>query len=179
MKMYTSVEVRGNSILYRGYENGTHVKKTVDYKPTLYVRAGKAGNFKTIHNEALGSIAFEGIRAARDYISNYKDVSNVTIYGMDKFEYCYIAEQFPNDIEWSIDKINIMALDIEVSSEGGYSTVEAASQKITAITFNNRSITIIKYINKNKREVKLLYFTNKLKSKPPIAIPSNDKKDEK
>ena len=43
MKFYTNVHTYGNSILYRGYENGNQIKEKVDnFYPTLYVESPKA-----------------------------------------------------------------------------------------------------------------------------------------
>jgi DNA polymerase elongation subunit (family B) len=134
MRMYTNVEVRGNSILYRGYENSKPIKRTIPYKPTLYVPSTNASDFTTIYGEKLGSVQFEDMRTARNYIREFKDVANMTIYGMDNFEYCFIAENFSQDIEWSISDLRVMSLDIEVSSKDGYQNMETADKEVIAIT---------------------------------------------
>ena len=36
------------------------------------------------------------------------------------FAYNYIAEQYPNDVNWDIDKILIVTIDIEVQCENGF-----------------------------------------------------------
>ena len=64
---------------------------------------------------------FESIRAAKDFQRKYKDVDNFDIYGMDRFEYAFIADEFKGQIEWDIKNINISFIDIEVSSEYGFS----------------------------------------------------------
>ena len=45
---YTNVMVRGDSILYRGMENGRRVKRKVPFTPTLYVPTEKKTEWKSL-----------------------------------------------------------------------------------------------------------------------------------
>ena len=133
-KHYTNVLCQGNYILYRGVNNGKKVKGKVSYSPSLFLRSkGSKSDWRGIHGESLDAMRFESIRAAKDFQRKYKDVDNFDIYGMDRFEYAFIADEFKGQIEWDIKDINISIIDIEVSSEYGFPDPYEARAPITAI----------------------------------------------
>ena len=43
------------------------------------------------------------------------------IYGMERFAYQYIANEYKDEVEWEKDKIKIFTIDIETSCEEGLS----------------------------------------------------------
>ena len=133
-KHYTNVLCQGNYILYRGVNNGKKVKNRVTYSPSLFVKSkDRKQEYKGIHGEPLDALRFESIRAAKEFQRKYKDVDNFDIYGMDRFEYAYMADNFKGQIEWNIDDINISVIDIEVSSAYGFPDPYEAKAPITAI----------------------------------------------
>ena len=133
-KYYTNVLCQGNYILYRGVNNGKKVKNRVTYSPSLFVKSkDRKQEYKGIHGEPLDALRFESIRAAKEFQRKYKDVDNFDIYGMDRFEYAYMADNFKGQIEWNIDDINISVIDIEVSSAYGFPDPYEAKAPITAI----------------------------------------------
>ena len=77
---------------------------------------------------------FERIREAKDFIEKYSDVSNFDIYGLPRFQYAFLNEEYPGEIQYDRDLIEIANLDIEVGSENGFPTPELAQEPITAIT---------------------------------------------
>ncbi len=132
---YTNVNVIGNKILYRGIQNGKRIQTKLEYSPSFYEIANKKGNkFKTLKGEELQQIQFHNIKEAKEYLKNYSDVSNKKIYGMEKFEYAFIADNFSGMTEWDIDLLNIAIIDIEVGSENGFPNPHEANEPITAIT---------------------------------------------
>ena len=52
-----------------------------------------------------------------------------------KYEYTFIADRYPNEVDWDIDYIKICNIDIEVGSENGFPEPADASEPITAITY--------------------------------------------
>jgi len=142
---YTNVQVFGNKILYRGIKNGERIQDKLDYAPSFFERSRNESKFKTLHGENLKEIRLEDIKEAREYLKKYDGVSNKKIYGMEKFEYAYIAENFPEMIEWNQEKIRICIIDIEVESENGFPDPYEANEPITAITlrFLNGEIFVL------------------------------------
>ena len=134
---YTSVQVYGSRILYRGVENGRKVRRKVDYFPTFFVPAKQKTEWTTIHGDYVAEMKPGNIRDARDFIKQYEDVDGFKVYGNNRYEYAFIAESFPDDVDWDISKINVTNIDIEVGSENGFPEPSLANEPITAITFKN------------------------------------------
>lgn len=136
MIYYTNISVQGSKILFRGIENGRRVKNKIDYSPTLYVPSRKDTGYKTLFGESLEPISFESVKEARDFITSYKDVENFKIYGQDRFEYAFIADNYKKQIDWNLTDLNVIMLDIEISSEHGFPDPYQANEPITAITIH-------------------------------------------
>ena len=132
---YTNVQVYGSKILYRGVDNGRKVRLKADYHPTLFVSSPKPTKFTTVTGEYVSEINPGTIRECRDFVKQYEDVNNFKIYGMQRYEYCFISDRFPDDVEWDKDLINVCNIDIEVGSENGFPEPDQASEPITAITY--------------------------------------------
>jgi len=130
---YTNVQCFGNNILYRGIENGKRIKEKLQYQPTLYEMVRKETPFKTLNGEYLHEFKFNSIREARDYLKQNEGVTNKKIYGNTRFEYNYISEQHPNEVDWDQSYLQIAIIDIEVGSENGFPDPYEASEPITAI----------------------------------------------
>ena len=141
-KFYTNVISYGNNILYRGSENGRRVTKKIQYSPTLFLPAKKSTQYKTLNGEYLEPMQFEDIRSAKEFVKRYEDVQNFDIYGNTRFEYAFIAETFPEDIDWKVDDVCVAYIDIEVGSESGFPEPSTATEPLTAITvkFSNNSM---------------------------------------
>ena len=138
---YTNVQVFGNNILYRGVVNGKRVKERIEYSPSLYIPTkNKDSGFTSLSGEPLKQKLFGDIREAKEFIKMYDGVDNAPkIYGNNRFEYAFIADQHKGVIEWNQNKISIAIIDIEVGSENGFPDPYEANEPITAIC--------IKYLN--------------------------------
>ena len=132
-KYYTNISVQGNNILYRGVKNGRRVKEKIQYSPTLYLLSNKPSEFKTLFNEPVEPMKFESIREARDFVKKYDDISNFKIFGMDRYEYAFIADNHKGQIDWDINEVSVAIVDIEVGSENGFPDPYKANEPITAI----------------------------------------------
>ena len=134
-KYYTNVAVQGNNILFRGVKNGRRVKLKVAYSPTLFLPSKKPSEWKTLFGENLEPMKFGDIRDAKEFFRKYDQVENFKIYGNDRFEYSFIADEFIGQIDWDIQHINIAIIDIEVGSENGFPDPYKATEPITAIAW--------------------------------------------
>jgi DNA polymerase elongation subunit (family B) len=134
MKFYTNVEVWGGKILYRGVENGRRVRHKVDYYPTLFVPSDKPTKYTTIYGDYVGPVKPGSIRDTRDFVKQYDGVENFKIYGNQRYQYCFIADEYPGTVDWDISLIKVANIDIEVGSENGFPEPETASEPLTAIT---------------------------------------------
>ena len=137
---YTSVQCLGNYILFRGILDGKRVKQRIEYSPSLYIPSKRKTNFTNLQGEYLDQKIFGDLREARDYIKQFSSVSGgVKIYGQNRFEYAYIADQHTGMVDWDQDKVLVSIIDIEVGSENGFPDPYLANEPITAIA--------LKYIN--------------------------------
>ena len=116
---YTNVQTFGNKVLYRGVENGRRTRKKVDYFPTLYTPSNTPTNFKTLFGEHLAEIKPGTIKECRDFVKSYEGVSGFKIYGMQRYEYSFISDNF-KEITWDKNLIKVLNIDIEVGSENGF-----------------------------------------------------------
>jgi len=132
---YTNVQVYGSKILYRGIENGKKVRQRVDYHPTLFIPSQKPTKFTTVTGDHVSDIKPGTIRECRDFVKQYEDVQGFKIYGNQKYEYAFISDQHPKEVDWDLDHLNICNIDIEVGSENGFPEPANASEPITAITY--------------------------------------------
>lgn len=158
-KFYTNVEVWGGKILYRGVEDGRRVQRKVDYNPTLFVPSKTPTKYKTIHGQYVGPIKQGSIRDARGFVDQYKDVESFEIFGNTRYQYCFIADEFPNQIDWNINDINVANIDIETGSDSGFPEPDDANEPLIAITvhMNNMFTTFGCGEYKNTRK-DVIYF---------------------
>ena len=135
MHFYTNVYQHRNLILVREFKDGEYLQKQVQYKPTFYVPTNKDSSFRSITGKNLEPKKFNSIAQARQFRDKWKDVEGFDIHGIERHPYAYIAEHFPQDIEWMMRHIRIMNLDIECECENGFPEPTEAAEEINAITF--------------------------------------------
>ena len=127
MKFYTSVEQSGNSILVRGYENGKKFQDKVQFNPTLFLPSANQEEWKTLDGKNVRPVKQGGIRDAKQFIEDHKDIEDFQIYGQTRFLNQYIFEQYPDDeIKYDTSKIRVFTLDIETGAENGFPDIESA-----------------------------------------------------
>ena len=137
---YTSVERYGKNILWRGYENGKRFSYRVPYQPTLYLssnKAGEEGYTPLKGNNKISPHKFGSMAESKDFIEEYKGVSNMKIYGNTNYITQFIQESYPDDIKYDIKDVNIVSFDIEVDIADGYPNVELADKEITSIAYKS------------------------------------------
>lgn len=131
---YTNVQSLGNNILYRGVVDGKRVKQRIEYSPSMYLVSKKPTEFKSLDGEYLSRKQFDDVRDAREYLKSFDKVHGVSkIYGNNRFEYAFIADEHSEMIDWDQEKIVIGVIDIEVGSENGFPDPYLATEPITAI----------------------------------------------
>jgi DNA polymerase elongation subunit (family B) len=130
------VSVIGDNILFRGVKDGKRIRQKIKYKPKLFVRSNKPSKWTTLEGEPVEEMPFLSIRDARDFVKQYEGVSNFTIYGAVRYDYAFVSDMFPDDIDWDISQLCIAYIDIEVGSENGFPEPEHAHEAITAITIH-------------------------------------------
>ena len=89
-KFYTNIQLAGDTILYRGYDNGEPVQFRTQFSPTLYVLSNKKDKFKTLDGRSVSPIEFSSSREAREFIKTYDGVEGFEVHGYERFVYQYM-----------------------------------------------------------------------------------------
>lgn len=138
MAFYTSVVRYGNSFLYRGYNDaGERVQKKEFFKPTLYTPAKVDTGWRGLDGAMIGSVDFDDMRQAKQWLEQYSDVTSFRVYGHTNFLHQYITSKFPREITFDRNVINVSTIDIETEYEGGFPDPKVADQQVLAITLKN------------------------------------------
>ena len=147
MNFYTHVAVRGSKVLYRGYENGKRVKRAEVFNPTLFVPSRKKGSeWMTLDGRPVEPFKPGDIKDCREFIEQYKGTQGFEIFGNTDWQYQFIGERFPNDVEYDPSLMKVAFIDIETESEDGFPNIKTANERINAITVKvNGEITVFCY----------------------------------
>ncbi len=132
---YTNVVCLGDYILERGIENGRPFNVKHEFLPTLYVPTKNKSKWRTLDGKPVGPVQWGGIKETRASMRKYERVENMEIYGHSNYSYSFIAETYPEEqIDYNLEHVKIMFIDIEVGSENGFPDPQFATEEVTAIT---------------------------------------------
>ena len=138
MRFYTNVQMVGDQILIRGYEDGKRFSNRDVYKPTMFVSSKRETKYKTLTGDYVEPVKPGTIKETREFISKYDGVNGFKLYGFERFIYQFISDNYPEDqIEFDISKIKLVTIDIETKSENGFPDVESASEEILLVTIQD------------------------------------------
>jgi len=184
MKFYTSVFQRGDKIYVRGYEDGQRVDYIEKYKPYLFL-AKNNGFYKTLDGTRVEKMPFDSISDAKDFVEKYKDVANMNYWGLTNYQYVFMYDAYPGEINYDPSVVSVVTIDIECAADAGFPDIQKADKEITAITLRKNGNNIvfgcgeyvehapnIKYIRcKNEQELlaKFLQVWNHDSWKPDIV----------
>ena len=138
MNFYKNVIEHRGKLLVRGIHEGKEYQEKLDFSPTLYVTSPEDSKFKTLQGQTLKPIQFPNIVKAREFKRSY-NAGNAQLYGMDRYQYQYIANEYPEDMVFDKEQIKIFTLDIECTAENGFPDIDDAIEEILAITVKNQS----------------------------------------
>jgi len=136
-KFYTNIQLAGDTILYRGYEDGEPVQFRARFSPTLYVLSKNKEKFQTLDGRYVSPVKFDKPREGREFIRQYDGVEGFEVHGYERFVYQYIRQEFPDDVDYNVNQIKMYAMDIEVQCENGFPDVEAAAEEMLSITIKD------------------------------------------
>ena len=136
MDFYTNVVQWGNNLLVRGVQNGQRTNFKVDYSPTLFVPVMKQTGWKTLDNKDVMPYKFDSIKDSKEFLQKYENQPHL-VFGYDRYAYTYISDTFPNQVDWNIEKLLVVTIDIEVECENGFPNPEAAIEPLLSITVKN------------------------------------------
>lgn len=162
-KFYTHAVAMKNKILVRGYEDGRAFAESVPYKPYLFVNSrgnNEQTKYKDIHGNPAYRVDFDSMSDARDFVKRYSDVDNFTVYGMTKFTYTYLNDNYKAS-EYDPSLISVVNLDIETAKKagGGFADPNMADAPITAITLSrNGKVVAMGYKDYTEHQDNITYY---------------------
>lgn len=140
---YTNVANERGGIYLRGYEDGRRVSKIIPFRPYLYMPSKVPSDTRTIDGQYVDKVEFENGWEARNWIKQYEDVTGFKYYGMDKWPYVFIHDNYPGQVDYDVSQIKVACIDIEVDDEDGYPDLSIANKTITAITIGWKDLRIV------------------------------------
>jgi DNA polymerase elongation subunit (family B) len=145
MKFYTSVLPYRGKLLVRGInQDGGRKKFRIPYKPSLFIPTQKESKYKTLDGRNVDKVTFDSISDTKRWIEEYKGVSNFEYFGNTRYQYPFIADEFPDKIDWDIKQIRILTIDIECESENGFPDPDKAEEPLICITVKDHEKKNIK-----------------------------------
>ena len=135
---YTNVSQRGNYICVREVKNGKRINSKVRYAPTLFTPVQQETGYKTLDGSHVLPTQFSNLYDARKWVTSHKSQPEL-VYGNTQYPYCYISDEYEGSINWDIDQILIVTIDIEVASDQGFPNVENAGSAVISIALMNCS----------------------------------------
>ncbi len=136
---YTNVLEYKGKLLIRGVSNGQSYISRINYQPTLFVPTNEQTKYQTLDGKFVSPKQFDSISKAKHFVDQYKSIPEYKIYGMNRYQYQYIANQFKDDVQWNKDYIKIFTLDLECECEHGFPNPDTAKESIICITVKNHS----------------------------------------
>ena len=136
MNFYTNVLQRGNDLYVRAVVNGERQNFKVRYRPTLFSPVNQETGYKTLDGIPVLPNQFDTIREAKDWVESYGSQPEL-VYGNTQYPYNYISDKYKGQVDWDLDKILIVTIDIEVECENGFPAVRKAEEPLLSITVKN------------------------------------------
>ena len=135
-EFYTNVSPYGDELLVRGFSGGKRFEDRVTYVPKLYHSYKGKTTHKALDGTPLVARTCKSVKEARILIKRYEDHPNF-LYGTDRWQYQYMADYWPGQVEYDKDKLRIYTIDIEVESEQGFPNPDDAEEKMICITIKD------------------------------------------
>ncbi|RPH07746.1 MAG: DNA polymerase [Alphaproteobacteria bacterium TMED194] len=135
-RFYTNIIQWGNNLLLREIVNGERINRRVKYSPTMFCPVMRETKYKTLQGKYVMPVKHETIKEAKNWVQQYEDQPHL-VYGNTNFQFSYLYEQYPN-LEWNMDEVLIITIDIEVACENGFPNPQEASEELLSITIKNQ-----------------------------------------
>ena len=142
MTFYTNIFSRGSKIYRRGYYRGKRIKDVIDYKPYLFVLS-QNGDYKTLDGRAVEKIEFPSIPEARDFVKKYQDVDNFEFFGLTNYQYAFINDEYPGEIDYDPSLVSVVSIDIETPTDQGFPDPQTAAVPISNISLSKNGKIVV------------------------------------
>jgi DNA polymerase elongation subunit (family B) len=100
------------------------------------MRVGKPTSHKSLDGRFVTPVKHETMKECTEWLQSYESQPHY-VFGNTLHAYSYIAETYPNIVNWDIDQILIITMDIEVQCENGFPNPRDAAEPLLSITIKN------------------------------------------
>ena len=114
MTFYTNVLSKDGKILYRGYEDGSRVKKKINFQPALFKEAAKQfedSTWVSLDGKKLREVQYASIKEAYQDKKMCEDLK-IPLWGNTRFVSQFIQKQFPGNILFQRDLIQVVSIGL-------------------------------------------------------------------
>ena len=136
MSFYTNVMQWGNFILLREVVNGERKNRRIKYSPTLFANVTKPTEYQTLHGGYVTPVVHPTMKEAKEWVAQYADQHDI-IHGNTQYPYCFLSDTFKGDVDWDMDQLLMVTIDIEVQCENGFPSPSLAEEEMLSITIKN------------------------------------------
>ena len=134
---YTTVEKFGNTLLYRGYDDkGKKQFQRIRYQPTLYIQSKKTDTkYKSIDDVPIEPMTLPTMKDCYEFTKMYD--KTMPIWGNTRHVHAFIADQFPGEIRFKRELIDVANIDIETSFGDGFPDPDNPTNQILSIAYKS------------------------------------------
>ena len=136
MNFYTNVLQWGNNLLVRAVINDKREDFRIRYSPTLYAPVEKKTPYKNLDGGYVTNLTFSTMKEAKEWVDTMKNQPHL-VYGNTQYPYTYIADTYRGRVDWDLEKILMVTIDIEVQCENGFPSARDAEEELLSITIKN------------------------------------------
>ena len=119
MNFYTNVLPWVYHLFVRSLVHGERHNFKIKYRPTLYSPVNKHTGYNTLEGVPVLPTEFDSIKEAKEWVESHKNQPEL-VYGNTQYSYNYISDTYTETIDWELDKILMVTIDIECSNENGF-----------------------------------------------------------
>lgn len=132
---YTCIDRKMNHLMYRGYDaDGMKTYNKYKFRPVMFMESKEESTeWTSLEGTPLEPIRFDSMSDCRAFTKQYEDIPGVNVYGNDRHIPSFIQAEFPNDIKYKANQIDVVTLDIECKSDSGFPEPSVADQELTLI----------------------------------------------
>ena len=136
---YTSIARQSNFLLYRGYDHdGNRIKEKVKFKPTYYLDSKHdTPKYHGLDRAPIDPMTFSSMSDANQFAKTYDGVSTFNIYGNPRHIPAFIQSQFPQDIQFTRELIDVGNIDIETSFGENFPSCDNPINEILTIAYKS------------------------------------------
>ena len=104
---YTYAHQYGNQIFVRGYDDlkGGYFTEKIPFKPTMYLPSRVPTDYTTLDGQYVAPVQPGNIRDTKEFISQYSNVSGTAVYGMERFVYQYLSEEYAGEVDYDVELV--------------------------------------------------------------------------